>query len=309
MTTPSPQENSNSLHLQTLFAQTNQKSLPSLPEHVMELIFQLGEPRVSVQELTNTILKDYALTARILQVVNSAYYSGGNPISTVSRAVNVVGLEAMRQLATAMALLDEFLKNSMDQGEITKYFTISLVSATQSRLYCQYRPNALTQEEAYLCSLLHKLGSIILLVYLPDHYRRITQLLQQGYSEEYASGQVLDGLTCSQIGREIATFWNFPKRTIGCMEPHPASPDKSGDTFLLLHNLVVFNNTLTTTFFTGTELDLTDLICRFGAVLNLDRTEAMELLDRAIGICENLTPGMNNALMRLQKQRDRRPAS
>ena len=272
----------------------------------MELIFQLGEPRVTVQELTNTILKDYALTARILQVVNSAYYSGGNPISTVSRAVNVVGLEAMRQLATAMALLDEFLKNGTDQLEITKHFTISLVSAIQSRLYCQDKLPPLAQEEAYLCSLLHKLGSIVLLVYLPDHSRRISQLLQQGYSEEYASSQVLDGLTSSQIGREIATYWNFPKRTLDCMAPHPASLDKSGDTFLLLHNLVVFNNTLTTTFFAGTELEMADLTCRFRPVLNLDLTEAIEMLDRAIGICENITPTMNQALTSLHRQRDRR---
>ncbi|MFZ5775333.1 MAG: HDOD domain-containing protein [Thermodesulfobacteriota bacterium] len=307
MTSPSAQDNPARDQLLQLFIQANQKSLPAMAEHVMELIFQLGESRVTVQELTNTILKDYALTSKILQLVNSAYYSGGTPISTVSRAVTVVGLEAMRQLATAMALLDEFLKQGAEHAEITKHFSLSLVSATMSRLYCEEaRPN-LSTEEAYLCTLLHRLGALVVLVYLPDQYWRVAQLIRQGYSEDYASGLALNGMTFNQIGREVATYWNFPKRTVACMDPVPSCPVSGNcDAFLLLHNLVVYSNTLTSTFFNGTDLDFAELVLRFGPLLDLDRTQSMELLDRAIGICENFTPAINESLGKLQRQRDQR---
>ena len=87
------------------------------------------------------------------------------------------------------------------------------------------------------------------------------------------------------------------------METEPAKPDKNRDPFLLLQNLVVFNNRLTSAFFTETRLELTDLIYKFGGVLEIGQEEALALMDRSIGVCENYSKAMRDGLSNIQKGR------
>lgn len=298
------QDNQTRQRLLEIFSMANMDSLPAMSEHVTELISLLGSSRATAQEVANTILKDYSLTTRILQVVNSAYYSRGTPVSTISRAITVVGFDALRQLAATMALFEEFMRTGTEKDEISGVFTMSLISATQSRIYCELKKNSrISAEEAYICSLLHKLGKLVVLVYLPAQYQAIEQHMQKGYSEEHSTRFILKSLTYSQIGREISTFWNFSKRIVDCMETEPTKPEKSRDSFLFLQNLVVFSNKLTSTFFTGTKLELADLIYKFGGILEIGQEEALALVDRSIGVCENYSKAMRDGLEKIQKGR------
>ncbi|MHB1015976.1 MAG: HDOD domain-containing protein [Desulfurivibrionaceae bacterium] len=297
------QENQTRQRLLDLFSMVNMDSLPAMSEHVTELISLLGSSRATAQEVANTILKDYSLTIRILQVVNSAYYSRGTPVSTISRAITVVGFDTLRQLAATMALFEEFMRVGAEKDEIAGIFTMSLISATQSRIYCELKKSRISSEEAYVCSLLHKMGKLVVLVYLPAQYQAIEQHVQKGYSEEHSNRIVLKGLTYSQIGQEISTFWNFSKRIIDCMETEPPKPDRGKDSFLLLQNLVVFSNKLTSAFFNGTKLELTELIYKFGGILEIGEGEALALVDRSIGACENYSKAMRDGLEKIQKGR------
>lgn len=279
-------------------------SLPSMSDHVSELISLLGNSRVTAKELADTILKDYSLTTKILQVVNSAYYSRGTPVSTISRAVTVVGFDTLRQLATTMALFEEFINAGSEKDEIAGVFTMSLISATQSRIFCTLKQLKSSSEEAYICTLLHKLGKIVVLVYLPELYHQVEQHISKGYSEEHATRLVLSGLTYAQIGQEISTFWSFSKRIIDCMDTAPPKPDKNQDSFLFLQNIVVFNNRLTEAFYQGTDLDLAELIYQYGGILSIGQAEALELVDRSIAICENFSGAMRNGLTKLQQKRN-----
>lgn len=284
------EENSTRQHLLEIFSLANRNSLPAMASHVTRLLFLLSDNTASAEELTAIILEDYALTSKILRMANSAYYSKGIPITTISRAVIVLGLDVLRQLAATTALFELFIATGADKEEIAKTFALSLLSAIQSRLFCELKRPDITPEEAYICTLLHHIGAVIVLVYLPHHYRTVAQKIREGYSEEHSCRLVLNGLTYSQIGQEMATFWGFPKRIIACMETTPPeNHGKNQDSFLFLHNLVVFNNRLTTIFFQGSDLDLAELLLQFGPSLHVNHNEALELVDRSIRICETFT--------------------
>lgn len=297
------QDNQTRQRLLEIFAMVNMDSLPAMSDHVTELVSLLGSSRATAHEVADTILKDYSLTTRILQVVNSAYYSRGTPVSTISRAITVIGFDTLRQLAATMALFEEFIRAGAEKDEIAGTFTMSLISATQSKIYCELRKTRLSAEEAYVCSLLHKLGKLVVLVYLPAQYQAIEQHMQKGYSEEHSNRIVLKGLTYGQIGREISTFWNFSKRIVDCMETDPPKPDRSQDSFLFLQNLVVFNNKLTSAFFNGTKLELAELIYKYGGILQISQEEALALVDRSLGVCENYSKAMRDGLEKIQKGR------
>ena len=286
-----------------IFSLVNMDSLPAMSDHVSELISLLGNSLVTASELAETIQKDFSLTTKILQVVNSAYYSRGTPVSTITRAITVVGLDTLRQLATTMALFEEFIRTGSEKDEIINVFTTSLLSANQSKILCQLKKLKLSTEEAYLCTMLHKLGKIIVLVYLPKQYHQIEQNIKNGYSEDHSSRLVLSGLTYSQIGQEIATFWNFTKRIIDCMDPDPVKPDQGQDSFLYLQNLVVFNNHLTETYFTGSEMELADLLYKYGKTLGINQEQAIKLIKRSVEICQEFSPIMRKGLNNLQGNR------
>ncbi len=285
-----------------IFSLVNMDSLPAMSDHVTELLSLIGNSRVTAKELSEAILKDYSLATKILQVVNSAYYSRGTPVSTISRAVTVVGLDTLREISSTMALFEEFMTAGKDRDAISATFTLSLISANQSKLFCTIKKTTLSLEEAYICTLLHKLGKIVVLVYLPDLYRAIESHMTKGYSEDHSTRLVLSGLTFSQVGKEIATFWNFSKRIVSCMETNPPKPGKNFDKYMFLQNLVVFSNQLTDTFFNGTDLDIAELIYQFGGTLSLGQEEALELVERSIEICENFSGPMRNGISKLRSR-------
>ncbi|MDH3393506.1 MAG: HDOD domain-containing protein, partial [Desulfobulbaceae bacterium] len=97
--------------LSEIFAKMNMSELPAMSSNVQELISLTHSSRSAAYDLSKVILKDYSLTNKVLQVVNSAYYALGKQVNSISRAVTVLGFDAVRDLATAIALFEDFIKS------------------------------------------------------------------------------------------------------------------------------------------------------------------------------------------------------
>lgn len=285
-----------------LFGLGSMQDLPAMSDHVRELIGQIGNPRATAADLTNVILKDYSLTTKVLQVVNSAYYMRNEPITSITRAVTIIGLNALKNIALGIALLEEFRKQGRETEKILRLMTMNFLSATQSSLLTQEKKYPVAPEEAFICTLLHQLGRMVILVYLPDVYSHFEKNLKDGYSEERASQMACHGLSFTDIGREIARYWNFSEIIIRCMEANPRPPTDQADHEALLQNIAAFNNQLTETLLTGTDLDLEELIYRYGGTLSITENEARNLVRRsaenAATLSEPIRQGLHKLAMR-----------
>ena len=102
--------------LAEIFAKMNMSELPAMSTHVQELISLVHSRRSASYDLSRVILKDYSLTNKVLQVVNSAYYSLGQSVSSISKAVTILGFDAVRDLATAIAIFEDFIKSGVDKA-------------------------------------------------------------------------------------------------------------------------------------------------------------------------------------------------
>ena len=147
--------------------------LPAMSSNVQELISISNNARSAAYDLSKVILKDYSLTNKVLQVVNSAYYSLGRHISSISKAVTIIGFDAVRDLAMAIALFEDFIKSGVEKEEISKLLTRSFLSGLQARELVVAKNLNILPEEAFICALLHHLGKIITCIYLPDIYNQI----------------------------------------------------------------------------------------------------------------------------------------
>jgi len=225
-----------------IFAKMNLSELPAISGHVNEVLKITLNKRASVTAVSAVILKDYSLTNKILQVANSAYYLRGAHISTIERAVSTLGLDVVRELAVSISLIEEFLKSGGEKDALSTQMAISLLSANLSKLLVQKYKIPVSPEEAYICALLHDLGRIIMTIYFPDVYRRIEAGTTRGSSEDAMCRLMFKQLTFSEIGQEIARFWNFSDTIIACMDSNPPEVESSVDELHILQNLAVFSN-------------------------------------------------------------------
>ncbi|HET97315.1 MAG TPA: HDOD domain-containing protein [Desulfurivibrio alkaliphilus] len=284
--------------LDEIFAKMKIKGLPAMSGHVRELISLTQSSRSAAYELAQVILKDYSLTNKVLQVVNSAYYSLGRPVNSISKAVTILGFDAVRDLAMAIALFENFVKSGADKEKISRIMTCSFLSAMQARDLAVDKNLEVAPEEAFICALLHNLGKIIVCVYIPESYARIEKMVADGVDEALAVRETLDGLDYQKIGIEVAIFWNLSKNVIAAMDPRPRKPLSNRDRKGYLCNLASFANQLTENVCGGKSLE--PLLRRYGQILYLRREDLTAPLERSIAASEDMSDSLRYGLAKLK---------
>ena len=170
----------------------------------------------SAKTLSGHILKDFALTSKLLKMVNSAYFGGfGGTISTVSKAVVIMGFDRIRNAAISLMLF-EHLHNKAHAARLREDLVASYFSAVLARQLVM-KTNIRNVEEAFICAMFHNLGRLLTSFYFPEEDREIQRLIQRkGLAEMPASVQVL-GVSFEDLGIGVAKVWNFPPRIVQSM--------------------------------------------------------------------------------------------
>ncbi|WP_249605157.1 HDOD domain-containing protein [Chromobacterium sp. IRSSSOUMB001] len=173
-----------------------------------------------LQALSSAILKDVSLTNKLLKVVNSANFSQyGGAVSTISRAIVILGFDTIRNLALSL-LLFEHLHNRAHADEIRDVAIKTLFTGLLARSLasaCGVRE----AEEALICGMLQNLGELLCVNYFRDEYRQIQMLIDAGAGVDQAAHQTL-GADYADLGAATAALWRFPERILTGMEPMPA---------------------------------------------------------------------------------------
>ncbi|MDA8164395.1 MAG: HDOD domain-containing protein [Desulfobacteraceae bacterium] len=284
--------------LTRIFARINHADLPALSAHVQEIISMVDSRTATAEALSEIVLKDFSLTNKIFQIVNSPYYCRTVPIGSISRAVATLGFHSIRDLAIAVGVFEEFLKAGLEKEGISMLLAKSFVSAELARLVCLGKKLPLSAEEVFVCSLLRHLGRIVILVYFPDLYRRIEARMAAGELERDAAGAVLDGLSFEEVGREIALFWNFPGNVIATMTEKPRKPRDRNDTEAWLQVLVIFSNRLVDSLCGGG--DISPLIATYGRLLGLRLEEIVDFALASVEKVGDMSPVSRYGLIRLK---------
>ena len=205
--------------LEFLLRRMRHKSdFPALSDSVSAINKLTAAEGESVNTLSNTILKDYALTNKILKLVNSAFYrqAGGGNISTVSRAVIVLGFDTIRNIAITV-LLFEHLQDKSNAKELKEAFLRANMAGLLARESCHNPLLRRQGEEAFICSLFHRLGHLLSQYYFAEEVEEIQKLVEfKKLSERAASTQVL-GISFEELGIGIARSWGFPASIVDSM--------------------------------------------------------------------------------------------
>ena len=202
----------------------HKSDFPALSESVSTINRIADSDRESISNLSNSILRDFSLTNKILRLVNSAYFrqAGGGNISTISRAVLVLGFDAVRNIAITVMLF-EHLKNKANASQLKEEFLLATLAGIVARDICD-RSAARDVEQVFICAMFQRLGRLLSQFYFPDESDEIRRVIEQkSCSEDAAAIQVL-GITFEELGVGIARTWGFPQLIVGSMRKVPAGP-------------------------------------------------------------------------------------
>jgi HD-like signal output (HDOD) protein len=183
-----------------------QTDFPAMSESIVRVQTLAGSETESVHGLTNEILKDVALTQKLLRLVNSAQYAqAGGGISTVSRAVSLIGFAGIRNLALSLLLL-EHMQDKAHARELRTEFLRAQLAATLASEWCGHDREG---EEAFIGALFQNLGRMLAGFYLPDEARQIREAVVGGQAEDSAARRVLR-LDFETLGLGVARAWSLP---------------------------------------------------------------------------------------------------
>ncbi len=189
---------------------------PTLSTTISDINRAVASESHSTRQLTQVILRDAALTTKLLQVVNSAVYGqyrGG--IRTVSKAVLILGFEAVRNAAMSLMML-EFSRGRPQERTLQDELIGAFFAGVVAKPLCQ-RLGIVNSEEAVICTMFQSLGRLLVIFFLFEESRQVRTLMDNGLSEEQAAEQVL-GISYRDLGLGVARHWNFPDRLLAGME-------------------------------------------------------------------------------------------
>jgi serine/threonine protein kinase len=204
--------------LEFLLRRMRHKSdFPALSASVMRIQRVAASDTESVSSLAAEILKDVALTNKLLRVVNTAQYGhAGGSISTVSRAVAMVGFAGIRDMAWSLLLL-EHMHDKAHAALLHDEFLRALMAAT---LTAELTPPGVDREDAFLGALLQNLGRLLAEYYFPEEAQQIRQRLDgrdgSVAAADTAARRVL-GITLGDLGVGVARSWGLPDSLMSAM--------------------------------------------------------------------------------------------
>ncbi|TAJ76375.1 MAG: serine/threonine protein kinase [Gallionellaceae bacterium] len=199
----------------------SKSDFPALSGTISEINKIVSSESEGPSKLAKVILQDFALTNKLLKLVNTVSFGqfGGN-INTISKAVVILGFDTVRNIAMTLILL-EFLQNKSQAVELKDEVIASFFAGIlAAELSGGGRPGE--AEEAMICAMFHNLGRLLATFYFFEESRQVVRLMEdQGMGEEQAAIKVL-GMSYSQLGSGVAESWNFPHRLVAGMKKLPA---------------------------------------------------------------------------------------
>jgi len=227
----------NSGTLDFLLRRMKHKSdFPAMSDSVGRIQRVANSENESLGSLSNEILKDVALTNKLLRMVNTVSYrhAGGGTISTVSRAVALVGFAGIRNMALSLVLL-EHMHDKGHANQLKEEFLRSLMAGSVAGELCSV---ARESEEAFIGAMFQNLGRLLTEFYFPEEARQVRGALADQASsgrtptaalEDSASVSVL-GLSFEDLGVGVAKSWGLPDALQRCMRrPSGELPTRAAD--------------------------------------------------------------------------------
>lgn len=185
--------------------------IATLPEVTMKIVQLVEDPDSTAQDLNHVITNDPALGARILKVVNSAFYGLPGQIGSINRAIVLLGLNAVKNIAIAASLSKLFRGGQICPGfDARELWTHSIAVASATRMLASKSGQGMP-DEAFLAGLIHDLGIMVeIQARRPKFVEAFEKTQKEGLTLREAENAVF-GAHHEHFGNALCKLWKFPE--------------------------------------------------------------------------------------------------
>jgi len=224
--------------------------LISLPEVCVRVKEMVDDPDCSAADIGKVVSKDAALTARLLRIVNSAFYQFPSKIETVSRAITIVGNRELKDLVFAATVAGIFEKVSSDLIDIESFWRHAVYCGIVSRIIAR-KSRVLHSERLFVAGLMHDIGRMVIAFKLPDQCRDVLRYRKEHEVELHIAENKVLGFDHALVGAELMKTWSLPQsHQLAALHHH--SPEKASE-FVLEASIVYLANIITELAEVGTD--------------------------------------------------------
>jgi HD-like signal output (HDOD) protein len=187
----------------------NIRDLPTLPQVAVQLNKILNDPDTTVDEVGCLIEKDQAIVGKMLRLVNSSFYGFGNSVTTVSRAVVILGFNMIRNALISVSIIDT-MKGFGGSGIDLKAFWKHSISCAVIGRHLSIRSGVGSPEEAFTVGIIHDIGKLVLAKYFTEEFSKIMTEVAEGRPFFEVEAGVVP-VHHNEIGAYLARRWSLPQ--------------------------------------------------------------------------------------------------
>ncbi|HAV63811.1 MAG TPA: two-component system response regulator, partial [Verrucomicrobiales bacterium] len=195
--------------------------LPTIPAIYSQIMAAVQDPDVTLESVGDIIAQDPSLTAKILKLVNSAYFGLRREISSPATATSYLGLDTIKSLVLSLQAFDQFETGRIRGLNLDRLWNHSMSTGALARqLSTLESADIAVREAAFTAGLLHDLGKVILAYNFPDEYQKVAALADGGEMGDVAAEQEVFGTTHPQIGGYLLGLWGLPEAVVEAISLH-----------------------------------------------------------------------------------------
>jgi two-component system, cell cycle response regulator len=199
--------------------------LPTLPTIAMKLLELARDPETEFKDVIGVVKTDPAITAKILKAANSSFFGFKSPVTSIERAVPLLGTTVVTTLALSFSLVDAAMSSGPMAQHYTAYWKHSIVQAVAAEVLAErYVPSQ--SSDCFLSGLLLDLGRLAMLKTIPNDYLPVLAGWEEqgGSLKEHEATHL--GIDHVRVGAQLMREWKLPARLVAAVSLHHATVAK-----------------------------------------------------------------------------------
>ncbi|MDY7033877.1 MAG: response regulator [Thermodesulfobacteriota bacterium] len=207
-------------------------SLPSLPSSYSKLMDELQSSDASTKRVGDIMAKDLGMTAKVLQLVNSAFFGLPVHVSSPSQAVNLLGIDTVKALVLSAEVFSKCNQERLPGFSIESLWDHSINTGTIAKEIAKMaKIDSKLVDDAFMAGILHDIGKLIIVESLPDSYKKVLELMNSDKLSFFDAEYLSLGATHAEMGAYLLGLWGLPDPIIEAVAFHHCPSNCPGGRF------------------------------------------------------------------------------
>jgi len=253
--------------------------LPTPPAVAMRIVETITRGNFSSQELSDLISIDPALTVKVLSFANSPFYSLEEKVNSVHRAVDVLGMNVVINIALSFSIIDCVRSGGAEGFDYEDFWKRSVIRAVAATVAAKFLGQI--SDDVFIVALLTDVGKVLMCLVRPDDYLRVLREVRSTAVKDYDIERQLFSYDHQDIGSETLKLWGIPEtiyQPIACHHKDVNSNGKYAD----LLSLIQIGDLVSEIYVAKANRESMESLCvLMKDRYNLNATEVYSLVDEA----------------------------